>query len=136
MAWTDSCKIEAINLIKKKTEEAGSVRAACKVVSEESDIPASTLRDWYKYPEGRAPVGDVSPTGQKAGKALQDKIEGPKPQAEIWGNVSRRLATLRKYIGENCDIPAEIPPGIFLNIDDHLSFIHECLGARDAEGES
>lgn len=51
MAWTDSCKIEAVAQIKKKAEST-SIRDAIKKLSEESGIPIGTLKRWY-WPDGQ-----------------------------------------------------------------------------------
>jgi hypothetical protein len=50
MAWKDSCKLETVAEIDRRKEKLGSVRAAIREVSEESDIPGNTLKRWY-YPE-------------------------------------------------------------------------------------
>jgi len=53
MAWTDQCQIEAVRQVDHHIEKGQTVRKALKLVSEESDIPVSTLDRW-KYP--RKPV--------------------------------------------------------------------------------
>lgn len=131
MAW-NACKVEAINTIKQKVEEVGSVRAACKAVSEESDIPASTLRDWYKYPEGRPPVGEDSPVKQKAGEVLPDKTEGTTPQSAAWVSVARRLGTLEKFMRKNCEMPVEIDVELRTIIKERIDFIEDAMGEGDA----
>lgn len=50
MAWKDGCKLEAVAEIDRRKEKLGSIRAAIREVSEESDIPGNTLKRWY-YPE-------------------------------------------------------------------------------------
>jgi hypothetical protein len=86
MAWTDQCKIEAVNHVDRKIDGGLTVRDALKAVSEESDIPTGTLTRW-KY--GR---GDVFKN--------EDKKE--KTQAQHWRSVINRLKKIEEYMSENC----------------------------------
>lgn len=125
MAWTDQCRFEAVSLIERKKEEVGSVRAACDVVAAESDIPSSTLRHWYKYPEGKPQAGEESP-----GKTPLSEQEGrpqgpgPTPQSVVWSNVERRLALLRKYMDKNCLFPADMDPLVREQIYEHVDLLN------------
>lgn len=50
MAWTDTCRIHAVETIERTAKEKGlSVNRAIKEVSQEAEIPAATLKRWY-YP--------------------------------------------------------------------------------------
>jgi len=54
MAWTDQCKIAAVQTIDKVAGDMGvSVRRAIDEVSAEADIPSSTLQKWY-YPRNKS----------------------------------------------------------------------------------
>lgn len=65
MAWTDQCRIAAVETINKVTEDTGvSVRKAIAEVSKAADIPVSTLDRWY-YPRSAVKSNvknDVTPT--------------------------------------------------------------------------
>lgn len=133
MAWTDTCKIEATRTVEKKAEEGGmSIRAACKLVSKESDIPAETLRSWCKKPDEELQVGENAPS--RGGVRLPGRSEGPPAQAEIWASVARRLKALRKYMEKNCEFPARIDPELMAVIQETLDYILESLkkGGGDA----
>ena len=65
MVHTDACKIEVLQLVKKRTDKGLSVRAACEEVEIETDgIPAETIRSWYKEQQKvvTEEVGENSPT--------------------------------------------------------------------------
>ena len=64
MAWTDSCKFDAVAQIKKRAEKS-NVRDALKVLSEESGIPIGTLRRWY-WPKGNETYKEKNPNRQVA----------------------------------------------------------------------
>jgi len=54
MAWTDQCKISAIQTIDKVASDMNvSVLRAIKEVSKEADIPSETLQKWY-YPRQKS----------------------------------------------------------------------------------
>lgn len=127
MAW-GQCKLEAVALIQKKTEELGSVRAACQAVSEECDIPANTLRDWSKYPDGRPKAGageespGTTPMSETTGGGRNDE---PTPQSVVWSNVERRFALLRKYMDTNCLLPANMDPLVRDQIYGHVDALNQ-----------
>jgi hypothetical protein len=47
MAWTETCKMDAVAQINKRVEGGGSLRNALRELSKESDIPYHTLQKWY-----------------------------------------------------------------------------------------
>ena len=75
MAWTDQCKFEAVRQIDHQIEKGATVRKALKAVSEESDIPAGTLKRW-KYPESKP----VPKNGNKSKSTSTDVP--PTPEVE------------------------------------------------------
>jgi len=75
MAWTDQCKFEAVRQIDHQIEKGATVRKALKAVSEESDIPAGTLKCW-KYPESKP----VPKNGNKSKSTSPDAP--PTPEVE------------------------------------------------------
>ena len=131
MAWTDTCKIEARNTVEKKAEEGGmSIRAACKLVSEESDIPAETLRSWCKKSDEEQ-VGENPTDSREGGGRLPGKADETPTQGEVWASVARRLGTLRKFMAKNCEIPVEIDPDVRAVISERVHFIEEALAGGD-----
>jgi len=88
MAWTDQCKISAVQTIKNTAEKDGlSIRKALKKVSKESEIPYSTLDKWYHPRE------------------LSDARNGvirTKSQKAHWRAVERKLSSIVDYMMENC----------------------------------
>ena len=74
MAWTDQCKIEAVKQVDHKIDQLGvKVRDALKAVSQESDIPAGTLKRW-KYPND---INYVPQNGNRPQtiEALENKLK-------------------------------------------------------------
>jgi len=49
MAWTDSCKFDAVAQIKKRAEGGGCLGLYCAfvLVGKEMNVPTKTLRQWY-----------------------------------------------------------------------------------------
>jgi hypothetical protein len=87
MAWTDQCRLEAVQQIDHNIDQGMPVREALKAVSAESDIPAGTLKRW-KYPEKSVP---------KNGNGK------PPTQRVVWNNVEQKLTRLVEYMEENCE---------------------------------
>jgi hypothetical protein len=52
MAWSDTCKMDAVAQIDKRKEIRGAVRKALCELAKESGIPYGTLRDWYYQNNG------------------------------------------------------------------------------------
>ena len=57
MAWTEQCKIAFDVAAKRYVHKGMKVKDALKQLSEESDVPFKTLRNWYykKSPENGTP---------------------------------------------------------------------------------
>jgi len=69
MAWTDQCKIQAVQTINKVAEDMKvSVTKAIEAVSKEADIPASTLQSWY-YPRSKKSWVETYPTNTDSQEA-------------------------------------------------------------------
>lgn len=64
MAWTDQCRIAAVETINKVAEDTGvSVRKAIAEVSKAADIPPATLQRWY-YPRNEVKNDPTSRVSQ------------------------------------------------------------------------
>jgi hypothetical protein len=88
MAWTDQCKISAVQTIDKVVENMGvSVKKAIAEVSKDVDIPSATLQKWY-YPRAKSEAKN-GPTKEKSQKAH-------------WRAVERKLSFIVDYMMENC----------------------------------
>jgi len=107
MAWTDQCRIEAVNHVDRKIDDGLTVRDALKAVSDESDIPTGTLTRW-KYGKG-----DVFKN--------EDKKE--KTPVQHWRAVVNRLKKLEEYMEENCMVNADVSPDIIEEFNDLVSTI-------------
>jgi N6-adenosine-specific RNA methylase IME4 len=89
MAWTDSCKIDAVNQVKHKCEEEGlSIRKAINKLSNESGIPIDTLKKWYwpsgeeKYNKNRALRGVGFDTTQETEIIQQINEDGERQKID------------------------------------------------------
>jgi hypothetical protein len=58
MAWTETCKMDAVTQIDKRKVVSGSIRNALRELSKESGIPYGTLRRWY-YPDSVINNGNI-----------------------------------------------------------------------------
>jgi hypothetical protein len=127
MAWTDACKIAAVELIKSKKGDSEKVRSALIAVSKETDIPFGTLKRWY-YPET-----DYKPS---TSSGTPKKLPISKPIKKILFDSDRKQIEVGQYkqgdkqfiVFQECkvtkngkakrtknriDIPAELIPQIF-----------------------
>ena len=124
MAWTDQCKIQAVHHVDKKIEDGLLVRDALKFVSEESDIPVSTLNRW-KYPRKEAVV-----ITDHNGKATYNH----KPEY-FWKQVAKKTNSVARYIEDSCNMDTELPEEILESLKDSVGDIttyinHVTGGAR------
>jgi hypothetical protein len=102
MAWTDTCKIEAVNQVKRLEKEAGGVRAAIRQLSAESGIPYSTLDQWV-YPRKQSDVkinvpplsAEKVPTNVGDNTFLTQTAEDKAVSDQRYNALNQKLETLR-----------------------------------------
>lgn len=124
MAWTEQCKIEAVAQINSRAEEYGSIRKACKEISEESGIPIRTLQDWACYPDGRPPVTEKSVNGKKKEKTPE----------QFWKLISRKLDKLVEDLEETeHEIPDEFKGEIYISSVNVKRILTEKLGILEED---
>lgn len=97
MAWTDQCKIQAVETIKNKAEGEGlSERKAIRVVGKEAGIPASTLEKWYW------PTGDGESESDSKNGVTQPPKKKEKTQKQHWGYVEKSMEGVVQYMMDHC----------------------------------
>jgi len=104
MAWTDQCKIQAVETIKKVAEDKGiALEKAMEEVSKESEIPKHTLQRWY-WPRKKTVKNDS------------------KKSTQPWQSVANRLKSLTSFIEKNC-ADEELSEGLAGEIAGYISVI-------------
>jgi len=94
MAWTDTCKTEAVRAIDAKMDTGKKTkRAALKEVSVESDIPVGTLTRW-KY-------------SKKNGFKNEPK---QLTEDQIWLSIAKRMEKLSNDISAKGELPPKVSP--------------------------
>ncbi len=117
MAWTDQCKIQACTQVNHKVEKSGlSKKAAIRVLSVESGIPAKTLEDWY--------YTDL-PENPGKSKATRGSM-GPEA---FWRSVIRRIDKLAKDILKTGAVPADVPEDTLNQLTDALTGLAKPINA-------
>lgn len=98
MAWTDSCRFEAVTQIDRRMAQGLSKRAALKAVSNESDIPTGTLNRW-KY--GKKTGFKNEPKEKKSRKPPAKKASEKTLKSISWDNAVIKLREVSLLIRKN-----------------------------------
>jgi len=77
MAWTDTCRIEAVKQVDHHIKQGKTVRDALTSVSKESDIPPGTLKRW-KYPDQSVPKNGNTKERKRSPKKIAVDASTPK----------------------------------------------------------
>jgi len=118
MAWTDQCKIQAVESIKKTAElEQISIRRAITKIAGESDIPAATLDRWF-YPREKSDVKNDVTQQERPDKTTDsgERLPAIKRRSEavndlVAGKITLDKATDLVWIGDQA-FPASVAAAI------------------------
>jgi len=120
----DQCKIEAMENIKAKAGQEGSIRKSIKIIAEESGIPEATLSRWY-WPDSNRKYEDNRPARKSVVLSESDSSQTDESEDTIEDVIEDVIE--HKDIAENVIEENSLP----LNRDKHIPHVAQNTGNNE-----